>query len=234
MYPPLPSYHFFASCLPLHLRTVMHLVVEGEREEIFRVLIEHDNLRLELQDKNGLPPLWYALNSSTDFSDSSYASLLIKKGASPDAVSVGSPSSSYCQCYFCPYLLSLVLHSLYCPLFLMLLSLLSLPFITIASVFFTLLTLIIVVFPFSSFVFLIPCVVHPVLTPIVVVVVSLFLFLCLLLLPCLVHPLLTPVIVSLSLPLFLSHFLLSYFLLLLFCIPIFISSACFFAFSLTN
>lgn len=69
-----------------NMKTVMHLVVEGEREEIFRVLIEHDNLRLELQDKSGLPPLWYALTSSTDFSDTSYASLLIKKGASPDAV----------------------------------------------------------------------------------------------------------------------------------------------------
>ena len=65
----------------------MHLVVEGNRDEIFRVLIEHDNLRLELQDKSGFPPLWHALASSTDFSDSSYASMLIKKGASPDAVS---------------------------------------------------------------------------------------------------------------------------------------------------
>lgn len=68
-------------------RTVMHLVVEGDREEIFRVLIEHDNLRLELQDKTGFPPLWHALAANTDFSDNSYASMLIKKGASPDAVS---------------------------------------------------------------------------------------------------------------------------------------------------
>lgn len=73
----------------------MHLVVEGEREEIFNVLIEHDNLRLELQDKSGLPPLWYALVSSTDFSDSSYASLLIKKGASPDAVNTDYSSFPY-------------------------------------------------------------------------------------------------------------------------------------------
>ena len=78
---------FHSSC-----RTVMHLVVEGDREEIFKVLIEHDNLRLELQDKTGFPPLWHALASSTDFSDNSYASRLIKKGASPDAVSV-LPSS---------------------------------------------------------------------------------------------------------------------------------------------
>uniref|UniRef100_A0A0P4WJ56 FYVE-type domain-containing protein n=1 Tax=Scylla olivacea TaxID=85551 RepID=A0A0P4WJ56_SCYOL len=69
-----------------NMKTVMHLVVEGDREEIFRVLIEHDNLRLELQDKTGFPPLWHALASSTDFSDNSYASMLIKKGASPDAV----------------------------------------------------------------------------------------------------------------------------------------------------
>ncbi|KAG0712539.1 Rabankyrin-5 [Chionoecetes opilio] len=69
-----------------NMKTVMHLVVESDKEEIFRVLIEHDNLRLELQDKTGFPPLWYALASTTDFSDASYASSLIKKGASPDAM----------------------------------------------------------------------------------------------------------------------------------------------------
>ncbi|XP_042239177.1 rabankyrin-5-like isoform X2 [Homarus americanus] len=76
-----------------NMKTVMHLVVEGEREEVFRVLIEHDNLRLELRDKFGYPPLWYALVNSTDFGDASYALLLIKKGASPDAV-VGSSGES--------------------------------------------------------------------------------------------------------------------------------------------
>lgn len=66
----------------------MHIVVEEDREEVFHVLIEHDNLRLELRDKFGYPPLWYALTSSTDFSDTAYAAQLIKKGASPDAVSL--------------------------------------------------------------------------------------------------------------------------------------------------
>lgn len=66
----------------------MHLAIEGDREEVFRVLIEHDNLRLELKDKNGYPSLWYALTITTDFDDSSFAALLIKKGASPDAVSL--------------------------------------------------------------------------------------------------------------------------------------------------
>lgn len=66
----------------------MHLAVEGGHEELFRVLIEHNNLRLELRDKAGLPPLWYALTiQSSDFTDSSYAAALIKCGASPDAVS---------------------------------------------------------------------------------------------------------------------------------------------------
>lgn len=66
----------------------MHLVVEGGNEELFRVLIEHNNLRLELRDKAGLPPLWYALTvQTTDFPDSSFAAELIKCGASPDAVS---------------------------------------------------------------------------------------------------------------------------------------------------
>lgn len=85
----------------------MHLVVEGDREEIFRVLIEHDNLRLELQDKSGFPPLWYALASSTDFSDSSYASMLIKKGASPDAVS-GLPTSLLSFSHHCLLLIHLL------------------------------------------------------------------------------------------------------------------------------
>nr|XP_045601096.1 rabankyrin-5-like [Procambarus clarkii] len=69
-----------------NMRTVMHLIVEGERMEIFRVLIEHNNLRLELKDKFGYPTLWYALTRSTDFGDGSCAALLIKKGASSDAV----------------------------------------------------------------------------------------------------------------------------------------------------
>lgn len=111
----------------------MHLVVEGEREEIFRVLIEHDNLRLELQDKSGLPPLWYALTSSMDFSDTSYASLLIKKGASPDAVSAGAPSLSSCSC--CCYCVPICLpyapfsHPVSSTLFLILLLLFSSPFL---------------------------------------------------------------------------------------------------------
>lgn len=79
--PPSPT--FFLS------RTVLHLTVEGEREEIFRVLIEHDNLRLELRDKAGYPVLWYSLKTGTEFGETSYAAQLIKKGASPDAVSKG-------------------------------------------------------------------------------------------------------------------------------------------------
>lgn len=76
-----------------NMKTVMHIVIEEDREEVFRVLIDHDNLRLELRDKFGYPPLWYALTSSTDFSDTSYAAHLIKKGASPDAI-VGSSGES--------------------------------------------------------------------------------------------------------------------------------------------
>ncbi|KAK3869346.1 hypothetical protein Pcinc_025330 [Petrolisthes cinctipes] len=73
------------------MKTVMHLAVEGGHEELFRVLVDHDNLRLELRDKAGLPSLWYALTvQSSDFTDSSYAAALIKRGASPDAVVTSS------------------------------------------------------------------------------------------------------------------------------------------------
>ncbi|ROT61389.1 Ankyrin repeat and FYVE domain-containing protein 1 [Penaeus vannamei] len=83
---PILSHPLFLSSLP---RTVLHLTVEGEREEIFRALIEHDNLRLELRDKAGYPVLWYSLKTGTEFGETSYAAQLIKKGASPDAVSKG-------------------------------------------------------------------------------------------------------------------------------------------------
>ncbi|KAK7076768.1 Ankyrin repeat and FYVE domain-containing protein 1, partial [Halocaridina rubra] len=75
------------------MKTVMHLVVEGGREEVFQMLINHDTLRLELRDKAGYPALWYALTSTTDFSEFSFAALLIKKGASSDAV-IGSSGES--------------------------------------------------------------------------------------------------------------------------------------------
>ncbi|XP_069982534.1 rabankyrin-5 isoform X2 [Penaeus vannamei] len=75
------------------MKTVLHLTVEGEREEIFRALIEHDNLRLELRDKAGYPVLWYSLKTGTEFGETSYAAQLIKKGASPDAV-IGSSGES--------------------------------------------------------------------------------------------------------------------------------------------
>ncbi|CAL4090807.1 unnamed protein product, partial [Meganyctiphanes norvegica] len=68
------------------MKTVIHLVVENDRDELFQVLIEHDNLRLELRDNKGFPPLWCALKLSNDFTDSSYAAMLIKKGASPNTV----------------------------------------------------------------------------------------------------------------------------------------------------
>ena len=52
------------------------------------VVANHGNLELDLKDSDGLPVLWYALNATTDFTDNSYAAVLIKSGASPDIVSI--------------------------------------------------------------------------------------------------------------------------------------------------
>ncbi|XP_064118603.1 rabankyrin-5-like isoform X2 [Macrobrachium nipponense] len=78
------------------MKTVMHLVVEGERDEIFQILVERDGLRLELRDKAGYPALWYSLKNTSDFNESSFATQLIKKGASPDATAGVSYASRIC------------------------------------------------------------------------------------------------------------------------------------------
>ena len=70
-----------------YFRCILHYVIEKRNYELFRVIVKHKNLDLDIRDSEGHPILWYALNATKDFTEGSYAAVLVKQGASPDSVS---------------------------------------------------------------------------------------------------------------------------------------------------
>ncbi|KAB7502063.1 Rabankyrin-5 [Armadillidium nasatum] len=73
-----------ASAQDINLKTPLHLAVEKNNMPLVRVLLNTPDIEINIKDEKGLPPLWYALIKSKDFSGISSAALLIEKGAPLD------------------------------------------------------------------------------------------------------------------------------------------------------
>ena len=69
--------------------TPLHVAVTSNNIPVFNALLEEDNLNLELQNADNQTALWLALQvepPGDQFENDSFASRLINRGSSPNAV----------------------------------------------------------------------------------------------------------------------------------------------------